>query len=494
MKPQRNELLVRLGYVLEFIVANLVKLEQHARYWGEDKGGIGRLEDKVASESALLLLLANNVPTPPAELVQLTSQLAELLTRHIRSDHNRIIIMRNPQNVLPLATGHILLTQAGYGDEAWSAFIGRLLDQGYGDIKERYPHRQLDKIWLSALAGRRDKFDAAQVVPTTLICSDTHPFYMSSGDAYAYTHIPMYLTDFGRRALPDEVDKRRVGAVLDAALAWQILAIDFDLLGEFLVDVVLLRQGWTPHAHVAWRTLATTWDALGFLPGPSFDQHRFAELAGAERSAYAFKEMYHTNLVGGVLCALLLSADDDSDLPPEPAWAHQPAVLAEADRVVERALAFCTAVRPLTDRERTARPPAPADPRQRLLALALKVANHTGKQMPRWTDALATADVTDREAAAVLLDGIFVLGVRNYDLAAVAEALYIFMDLALAPTLTFLETLRFLTNQQVPSGAVGAQFVLEENGQKPEAREITLTLALCLQRARAYAASYDAAA
>ncbi len=53
--------------------------------------------------------------------------------------------------------------------------------------------------------------------------------------------------------------------------------------------------------------MCTVWDRLSFLPGPAFEQQVYLQAGELEKSAYAFKETYHTNLVGALLCIALLA-------------------------------------------------------------------------------------------------------------------------------------------------------------------------------------------
>ena len=59
---------------------------------------------------------------------------------------------------------------------------------------------------------------------------------------------------------------------------------------------------------------------------------------------------------------------------------------------------------------------------------------------------------------------------------ALLEATY----LPTPPSLTFLEATAFLIRQQLPSGAIGAYFLLEENLRMPESIAITRSLGDCL--------------
>ncbi len=486
--PKRDELLIRLIYVLEFVQNNIHQLDRYAAHWENIDSGSGRLEDKIVSESTLLLMLADRVADPPAELSVLISKLRKTLSCLIRSERNHIIIMRNPQAASIFGTGHSFLTCMGDRDSGWDLLISKALNQGFDETKEKYPYRLLDRIWINRLMGVSQKVGEQEVLKFSIIQSRAHPFYMTSNDAYAYTHTPMYLTDFGRRSLEPLVDINHVIQNVNTSLAWQILVEDFDLLGEFLIDYVLLNQPWNAHAKLAWSVIVAVWDELGFLPGPSFDGNVYVKLDHEQKGAYAFKEMYHTNLVAGMLCAILLVQEkNEDDLLSNGRFAIEQSLLRELDKVVNKALQFC-------DTESLLSPTPQGDltfpegnvSLKNTVNEALKVRRRADGHKSKWPEVFENASLGEQEKIDVLLEGMMVLGIRDYNLAVLVKALNDFMELRLRPSLTFNEALAFLCNQQVSCGAIGAQFVDQQNLLKPQAREVTLLIATCLQKARDY--------
>ncbi len=484
--PTRDELLIRLSYVLEFVENNIHQLDQYAAHWENIDSGSGRLEDKIVSESTLLLMLADRVTDPPTDLSELISKLRTTLSCLIRSERNRIIIMRNPQAAPILGTGHSFLTCMGDRDTEWDVLISKALNQGFDETKEKYPYRLLDRIWINRLMRTPHQVSEREILRFSIIQSRAHPFYMTSNDAYAYTHTPMYLSDFGQQSVESLLEIDHVIPIVNTALAWQILVEDFDLLGEFLIDYVLLNRPWTPHAKLAWSVIAAVWDELGFLPGPSFDGNVYVKLDPEKKSAYAFKEMYHTNLVAGMLCAVLLvQKKNECDFLTSGRFTSEQSFLRELDEAVKKALQFCNAESFL--------PPIPQDDNtlpksdvslKTTVNEALKITQRADGHKPKWPEVFQNTPLGEQEKMEVLLEGMMVLAVRDYNLAVLVRALNDFMDLCLRPSLTFNEALTFLCNQQVSCGAIGAQFVNQENLLKPQAREVTLLLGTCLQRAR----------
>jgi hypothetical protein len=249
----------------------------------------------------------------PADLREgldsLMDGIAERLQSFVRSERLRGEIARQPASAVTFGLGHLYLSRAGYPDPAWDTVVLHPLQAGYSETKDRPPHRILDRLWAAELAGMDGGTDRrASALSLSLLCSRAHPVHMSQDDGYAYTHCLMYATDFGRRELPGLVEPRVVSEVLDAALAWTLVEPDFDLLAELLLTRTFVSPAWTPAATVAWLTTCTVWDRLGLVPGPTFDDTEFERLEGDARRAYAFKEVYHPNIVTGALCAALLES------------------------------------------------------------------------------------------------------------------------------------------------------------------------------------------
>jgi hypothetical protein len=239
-------------------------------------------------------------------VVRAFEYLARDLVPIVRAPENLVVSIQNPQFASSFAIAHRALTEAGYPDAAWERVVRAGLLPERFDIKERYPHRILERLWVLSLYRLPLPIAPADVARLSILAGDADPLTMTESDAYAYTHAIFYLTDFGRTPLPHGLDLIRVRDVVDCAIAWQIGQRNYDLLGEFLVCAALLSGAPSRHARLGLMLWNGTWDELGFLPGPSFDAALFKKLDGDERRAYAFSELYHTNLVGGLLALVTL--------------------------------------------------------------------------------------------------------------------------------------------------------------------------------------------
>jgi len=295
----------RLEQVLAFLLPHVGKLADYASFWAGSGPDAPHVGEKIACEVAWLLLLGRRLRLG-GDVASAFEKLSDDVVLYLRAPENLLVSIQNPQFASSFAIAHRALTEAGYPDVAWDRIVQAGLSPERFDIKERYPHRILERLWVLDLYGLPAPFALADVAVLSILAGDADPLTMTDSDAYAYTHAIFYLTDFGRTPMPGNLDAERIRAVVDSAIAWQIGQRNFDLLGEFLICAALLGGAPSPHAALGLALWNGTWDELGFLPGPSFDDKVFAPLEGDERRAYAFAELYHTNLVGGLLALVAL--------------------------------------------------------------------------------------------------------------------------------------------------------------------------------------------
>ena len=129
----------------------------------------------------------------------------------------------------------------------------------------------------------------------------------SRDQAYAFTHLLFYLTDFGYRSVPGIVDlQSTVLGEAEGLLARYLDAEDYDLSGELLMTWPLLDTEWSPAAAFGFRVLARVEDETGLLPCGNISLSRLEELGGDDAARYALGTAYHTAFVMGFLCAISL--------------------------------------------------------------------------------------------------------------------------------------------------------------------------------------------
>ncbi len=353
---ERGAIVARLASILDLVERNLARIDRYLPYWRKlddaHPNRVGRLEDKVASEHCLLLLLVARVPLEfHSDLTKSVDQISAHLQPFVRNERFKIEILKNPEKAAVFGLGHLYLAYAGYREPEWDEIVIPSLRDGFAEARDLAPNRILERLWALELAGLEvDPARVRQAARLSIAAGRAHPILMSHDDAYAYTHCLMYATDFGRRSLDRFLDHGRVSEVVGASLAWMLVEPDFDLLAEFLLCETFVKPTWSDQARVAWRTLLEVWDRLGFIPGPTFDETSFLELAGDDRRAYAFKEMYHANIVVAALCCSLLGDQLGRPVPTRVGPTPDMGAGDEHDaELLTRALARCRRLRGLAD-------------------------------------------------------------------------------------------------------------------------------------------------
>ncbi len=295
----------RLEQLLAFVLPHVGKFGAYEPFWAGTGRDAPRVGEKISCELAWLMLLSRRLRLD-GDVERAFERLADDLAPYLRAPENLLVSIQNPQFASSFAIAHRALTEAGYPDAVWNRVVqaGLLLERF--DIKERYPHRILERLWVLGLYDIPAPVAPAGVAELSILAGDADALTMTHSDAYAYTHSIFYVTDFGRSALPPGLDVARIRAVVDSAIAWQIGQRNYDLLGEFLVCAALIGGAPSPHAALGLALWNGTWDELGFLPGPCFEAEVFEPLEGEARRAYAFSQLYHTNLVGGLLALVAL--------------------------------------------------------------------------------------------------------------------------------------------------------------------------------------------
>jgi len=469
----------RFASVLRFATEHVSRLDSYAAHWTDKTEDIVRLEDKVLAETAILCLLASRVAAPGSAEHRLVGELTKLLDAAIDTDRLTAVLLRCPHAAPALGLPHIVLHSLGRGDEGIQEILTRIFAADLACTMERLPYRAMEVRWVESLLAstpRTPAVDVADLVPLNVLSKPVHPISMTRATGYALTHGIMYATDFGAVPLDGALDVDLLRARLDAALAWVLVNEDLDLLVEFIIAATLLRRPWSPYVWSAWDLCNAVWDSLGLLPSPSFDAKQFATLEGAAASAYAFRHVYHTTYVVGVLGSVLLAMDGALAAP----WTRprlDTATTADACAdAVKRARAFAASEPGDTDPAPDGPPPHP-DPLGLVTALVASILpDHV-----YWRDALSRSDGDRGVLAQVLGDAAIIHAARVYDLPKMLTALNAVIALPGAPSLTVLEGVSFLVRQQFPDGCIGAQFATAAARASTTALDATRTIADYLQ-------------
>jgi len=262
--------------------------------------------EKPIAETAMLLYAAAAVRDLP-DVSHRIEEIAHLLAAHARSRRTLLNVALHPSAALDFAVPHVLLTKLGYCDPDFDNLVKSSLGWQTQYGHERPPFASVEQEWITSLwtgvepgrDWRSGLLDSVMHRPLDILGGPRQ-------NAYGFTHLIMYCTDFGNRAgrFP-----RRRSTILDEAsslLAKCLDEEDYDLAGELLMAWPLMGARWCPSAAFCFRVLARVEDQVGLLPGGTTKANRVSTLEGKERVRYALGTGYHTALVMGLLCAAAL--------------------------------------------------------------------------------------------------------------------------------------------------------------------------------------------
>jgi hypothetical protein len=267
--------------------------------------------DKVVAEVAILAREVACVPDEP--LRDLGLVLGREVARMARASRIAVAVALRPSVALDLAVGHILLSNIGLVEADLQGVLERALRSPVAGARERLPHRALEQAWLSALAGFAPRPGGTAIAPTAMSCGIDLPG-ASRDDLYALTHAIAYATDFGRWPVPEGIDPAAVLELCDSSLAIVLDDDDFDLAAELVMAWPCLHAPLSPTARYAFKVLCHVEDAAGILPSLTLRRETVDRQPAELRAAYTVATAYHTALVMGLACALLLR----SGLPWQP--------------------------------------------------------------------------------------------------------------------------------------------------------------------------------
>jgi hypothetical protein len=254
-----------------------------------------------------MLIYAASAATRFPDVAGRIEDIARLLVPRARSQQTVLNIALHPSLCMDFAVPHVLLTKLGYCDGAFDEFLTSCLNSQARDGHERPPFACLEQRWIRSLwmctgPGRDWRPDLRNSVLN-------RPQDILGGlrqDAYAFTHLMMYCTDFGFRVprLP-----RSRSVILEEAQSLFAKCLDdedYDLAAEVLLAWPLSRADWCASATFGFRVLAQIEDQVGVLPAGTTKVDRLKRLEGKERTEYALGTAYHTALVMGLICAASL--------------------------------------------------------------------------------------------------------------------------------------------------------------------------------------------
>jgi len=472
----------RLTDVLSFAAENLQRLPTHSPHWAADASESDdavRFEDKILAETAILVFLASRSKHLGEHARRLIDRLAEALDRAHPTERTTGMLLRCPYLAPALGLPQVVLNRIGRGDAELQEIIERIFAADLAETFERTPFRSLEVRWIQSILKPNGDLNVSDLIPLNVLLKPVHPITLNRTTAYAMTHGVMYATDFG--AASPEVSpelEALIGARIDAAIAWLLVNEDLDLLIEFIIAVTVLRKPWSPYVWAAWDLFNSVWDELEFLPSPSFNAADYSKLQEDAAAAYAFRHVYHTMYVGGLLCAILLTIDQTSisgdwTAPNLSTASTANACLAAANR----GRAFISA--PPNGHHLPS--PAIIDSPEQALAQVISFVTELVPEHHYWRKTLLKSDPDPAVVAQILGDAAIIHAARKYELPKLLRAMNIMITLPRPPSLTLIEGAMFLVRQQFTDGCIGTQFVTSESRKSALARETTSVISECLE-------------
>lgn len=484
LSRSRPRLIAFLLSALDNARSGIKCLDTHNAIWKEEIDPVATLADKVVVETMLFAMLASRVRELPETVRASLDDICGACSAWVRNPKNTMLLTRHPHTAVTLGIGHVALSQSGYADDGFDSLVRRAFASGRIHAIERLPYRAMEVLWLKSLLFQQTDPGFPELLPASILLAPSHPVYMTEADCYALTHALMYLTDFGRIALPPQVSRAHLRRLLDSALAWNILGENLDLLGELLMAHEFIGGPSSPYVEFAWHMFSTTWTQFGFLPCPSLDPKQYQSLNGEEAQAYAFKHTYHTTYVGGILCALLLNSPHAQNVSdPENRQDFKP-LIHKLDEAAAEARHFFAEQdgRPYpADKKPVTEPLNTAFDTLSLITLRMsECPTLNNAQSRQWIKVLADSPIDHEGLALILSDGLLIHAAKEYELGVLGRALADRSRSKLPVSTTFLEAAEFLADQQLPDGAIGAHFAAAKD-KTALSVELTKSMTLALE-------------
>jgi hypothetical protein len=262
--------------------------------------------EKPIAETAMLIYAASTA-SRFSDVASRIEEIARLLVPHARSQRTLLNIALHPSLCMDFAVPHVLLTKLGYCDAGFDDFLRCCLNSQARHGHERPAFASLEQRWITSLWARTGP--GRDWRPDLLNSVLHQPYDILGGlrqDAYAFTHLVMYCTDFGFRVSYFPRPRSVILGEARSLLAKCLDDEDYDLAAEVLLAWPLSGARWCTSATFGFRVLAHVEDQVGVLPAGTTKADRLDKLEGKERTQYALGTAYHTALVMGLLCAASL--------------------------------------------------------------------------------------------------------------------------------------------------------------------------------------------
>lgn len=300
----QSEAIAEIGAVLDFTTRLLGDFDRHIDHAQSAMPHLDteQVVDKIIAETALLLLIAARV-TSKNRLAAKVATIARLLAPRARTARHLSMLAENPQAVVGVALAHIALSKIGIGDCHFDRAVEMALVSPSVWAVDRPNFRQMELKWLQGCARGIDP-DFSSLAVSSLVRHQIHPIRMRREDGYAATHALFYMTDFGRRPLPAELDVGNIAYFVDHTLCWCLDEQDWDLLIEVMICSTIIGRTKTAAFRAADDHVEMLFARYGMVFGPNHQPGPACTRSTLYDDAHAMLHAYHTTYVYGILRAV----------------------------------------------------------------------------------------------------------------------------------------------------------------------------------------------
>lgn len=137
-----------------------------------------------------------------------------------------------------------------------------------------------------------------ELYPGSIVATRDTPLFLGDDEAYAVTHVLLYLSDFGSRPITlDAAERERVRELVLVMLACYLARGNLDLAGELLLCAEALGAHGRDLVEHGWQSLAAARRPDGAVPSPLYDAETASTVDGDRADAYTFGTCFHTTMV-----------------------------------------------------------------------------------------------------------------------------------------------------------------------------------------------------
>jgi len=191
--------------------------------------------EKVIAETAMLLYSASTA-NRFSGIAERVDRIGGLLVSYARSQQTLLNIALHPSLCINYAIPHILLSKLGYTDEGFDNFLKCCLDSQSRNGHERPPFASMEQNWIRSIwLGTTNLREWKSALRKSVLYEPIDILGGLHQDAYAFTHLMMYCTDFGFRTPIFPRPKTFILNEAQSLLAKCLDNEDYDLAAELIL-------------------------------------------------------------------------------------------------------------------------------------------------------------------------------------------------------------------------------------------------------------------